>query len=181
MTKRFNELMHVGEVPSIWKTAHVTPIFKSGSASNPQNYRPISLTCVCGKLFESGIKLVLNHYLHRHGFISDSQHGFLQGRSTASNLLESLYDWTVNMDEKNDTLIAYIDFAKAFDRVSIPKLLYKLNQIGIVGSLFSCIRSLLSYRKQCVKVDNAFSALKDVTSGVPQGSVLGPVFFIFFH
>ena len=137
LTKLFNELMHVGEVPSIWKTANVTPIFKNGSSSNPRNYRPISLTCVCGKLFESGIKLVLNYYLHRHGFISDSQHGFLQGRSTTSNLLQSLYDWTVNMDEKNDTLIAYIDFAKAFDRVSIPKFLYKLIRLELLAACSS--------------------------------------------
>ena len=84
------------------------------------------------------------------------------------------------MDEKHDTLIAYFDFAKAFDRVSIPKLLFKLNQIGIAGSLFSCIRSLLSNRMQCVKIDNAVSSMQIVTRGVPQGSVLGPILFIIF-
>ena len=84
------------------------------------------------------------------------------------------------MDERHDTLIAYIDFAKAFDRVSIPKLLCKQNQIEIVRSPFSCIRSLLSNRMQCVKIDNAVSSMQIATSGVLQRSVLGPVLFIIF-
>ena len=114
--------MRLGDVPHDWRDANVTPIFKKGSSSNPQNYRPISLTCVCSKLFESGIKMILVNYMHKNGLVSNSQHGFLEARSTTSNLLQSLHDWTSNLDNKHETIIAYIDFAKAFDRVSIPKL-----------------------------------------------------------
>ena len=84
------------------------------------------------------------HYLRVNHLLSDAQYGFLESRSTTTNLLQSLNDWTKNLDRKNDTLIAYIDFVKAFDRVSIPKMLHKLGHIGISGNLMSCICSLLT-------------------------------------
>ena len=152
----FRLIMQYGEFPSEWKIANVTPIFKKGSSTDPLNYRPISITCVCSKLFECGIKLnildLFNDYLHS----SNTQHGFVASRSTCTNLLETLNDITCNLDNRLDTFIAYIDFAKAFDSVSVPKLFYKLSSLGIGGKLLCCIRSFLTGRQQRVKVGNAF-------------------------
>jgi hypothetical protein len=176
----FRLLMQFGEVPDGWKQANVTPIFKKGSSSDPQNYRPISLTCISCKLFESGIKLHLVQYLEDHDILSHCQHGFLSKHSACTNLLECLNDWTEGLDMKSDTFVAYIDFAKAFDRVSIPKLLLKLSHIGITGKLLSCIKSFLTHRSQRVRIDGTLSGCRSVISGVPQGSVLGPILFLIY-
>ena len=123
-------------------------IFKKGSSSNPENYRPISLTCISSKLFEACIKQKLMQFLRANNTLSPNQHGFLARHSACTNLLESLDDWSFNLDDKADTIVAFIDFAKAFDKVSIPKLLFKFKCFGIRGNLLNCIRSFLTNRSQ---------------------------------
>ena len=146
---------------------------------DPNNYRPISLTCVSCKLFESISKIRILIYLHENSIISKNQHGFLSNHSTTTNLLESLNDWTCSLENKQFVKIIYVDFEKAFDRVSIPKLLLKLDAIGITG-LYNCIKSFLTNRSQAVRVGGAQSSYLSLKSGVPQGSVLGPFLVLLF-
>ena len=103
----FNLIMQCGYIPSSWKIANVTPVFKKGVSSDPGNYRPISITSVCCKLFESVIKQELILYISERSLISTDQHGFLNKHSTCTNLLEVVDDWSMNLDLKKDTLIAY--------------------------------------------------------------------------
>ena len=156
----FDGIFQFGEIPCVWKKAIVIPIFKKGSSSDPGNYRPISLTCICCKLFEACIKAQLIPYLFEHNMISSSQHGFLAKKSTCTNLLECLCDWSGNLDKHAATLVAYIDFAKAFDSVSLPKLMHKLPSYGLAGNLLSCIKAFLTNRSQRVRVGSSFSVEK---------------------
>ena len=176
----FNSSFSSHYLPSQWLQAYVTPVFKKGIATDPCNYRPISLTCTCCKVMERIINDQLLHYLSIHKLITKSQHGFLRKRSTCTNLLESINDWTLALDKRKTTDIAYIDFQKAFDSVSHPKLLKKLTAYNITGDLHRWIAAFLSNRSQSVKISNSLSESILVTSGVPQGSVLGPTLFLLF-
>ncbi|KAJ3645915.1 hypothetical protein Zmor_023534 [Zophobas morio] len=164
-----------GRLPNDWKTATITPVFKKGDKFNAANYRPISLTSVVVKLIECIIYDQLVAFLT---VIPREQHGFTPGKSIATNLLCCLDNWTRELDSGGSVDIAYFDFSKAFDRVPKRRLLLKLRHYGIQDSLLRWIESFLSDRIFKVKVGDMFSSPFPVLSGVPQGSVLGPLLFL---
>ena len=169
-----------GILPAAWLVSYITPIFKKGNPALANNYRPIALTAIMCKLMETIMKDQIVCFLLDKGIISKSQHAFMRNHSTTTNLLASLHDLSVGLNSHLYTDIVYIDFSKAFDSIVSSKLLLKLEFYGITGALLNWIKAFLSSRIQSVVMDRFFSPVAAVSSGVPQGSVLGPVLFILY-
>ena len=176
----FDYTLKEGCIPDDWKNAEVRPIFKKGDKSNPGNYRPVSLTSVICKLFEKFIKDSLNNHLINNNILSKEQFGFVSGRNTITQLLVTINDWMLELDNDNILDAAYMDFRKAFDTVPHQRLICKLKSYNIKGPILNWIVSFLTNRSQYVKINNSVSNNLKVSSGVPQGSVLGPTLFIYF-
>jgi len=176
----FNSFLSVGRIPSSWRKAIITPIYKKGPSSDPANYRPVSLTSVFGKIMERVIATDMTDYLLTNSLLNTSQHGFLARRSTLTNLLESVNDWTISIENKHQNRVAYIDFSRAFDSVSHAKLLHKLKSYGVDGVLLQWIGDFLSDRVHCTRVGNVLSSFCYIRSGVVQGSCLGPLLFLIY-
>lgn len=176
----FSFIICRGVLPKEWKMAIVVPIFKKGNRSECKNYRPISLTCSLCKVFERLLKDHMLQFLLDNDLLNASQHGFLPKRSCLTALLTFLEEVTISVDNKVPIDIVLLDFSKAFDSVPHNKLILKLKNIGFNGVIISLIESFLADRCQKVTVSNSFSDYLPITSGVPQGSVLGPLLFIIY-
>ena len=180
LTHISNASLKTGRVPSLWKKARVTPIFKSDSALNPSNYRPISILPATMKIFERAVQQQLVSYFKDNEILCEEQSGFRQGHSTATATIHVTDYIFKNMDNGKLTGAAYLDLKKAFDTVDPETLLFKLQCIGIRGVEHTWFHNYLDERQQCVRFQNSLSSSATVTCGVPQGSILGPLLFIFF-
>ena len=176
----FTQSLQTGNLPDDWLSANVSPIFKKGDRGLASNYRPVSLTCVCCKLMEHIlVRHMLRHFDDKK-IISDKQHGFRKGHSCETQLITTVNDLLASADVGNRMDIAILDFSKAFDMVSHRRLMSKLDHYGIRGNIHKWISSFLNNRNQKVVIDGYSSDTISVDSGVPQGSVLGPILFLVF-
>ena len=177
----FRQLLRSGSFPLCWRKSNVTPIPKTGIASsNPNEYRPISITPILSKLFERLLARRLSTHLESHGYIPSSQFGFRKGLGTCDALLTLTYEIQLSLDRGQESRGVFLDFSSAFDLVNHQGLLYKLKLCKIGGNLLNIFNQFLFDRTQRVQIDGCFSDSVHTVSGVPQGSVLGPLFFIIF-
>jgi hypothetical protein len=174
----FSQSYNSGCIPDMWKRAFVCPVYKgSGLKTDVVNYRPISLTCVCCKVMESVVSQSLLNYLQSNNLLTYAQHGFISKRSTLTAQLSCYNRWLKSIDCNRWVDVISLDFSKAFDTVSHSKLLYKLSTYGLSDRMLRWFKNFLSDRQQCVKVGDGMSAWIHVLSGVPEGSVCGPLLF----
>lgn len=180
LTKLFNLCIHHAIFPDILKTAKVVPVHKGGTAENPNNYRPISLLPLMGKVLEKLLKNQIDDYLVANSILNESQFGFRRGKSTASAINELVSYIYGGFECKLMTGAVFCDLSKAFDCVSHSILLNKLTYYGFSDHSVSLLTSYLTNRRQFVSLRGACSGTVPITSGVPQGSVLGPILFIIY-
>ena len=175
-----NKSIQTGQVPDDLKKANVSAIFKKGQRYDPANYRPVSLTCLCCKILEHIIVSSVTIHVDAHSILTDCQHGFRARRSCETQLVTLTHELALSLDNSTQTDMVVLDFSKAFDRVPHQRLMRKLHHYGVRGSTLSWISSFLTGRTQKVVVEGCSSDSIPVVSGVPQGSVMGPLLFLLF-
>ncbi|CAG4962825.1 unnamed protein product [Colias eurytheme] len=175
-----NLSLQSGVFPESFKIALIHPIHKAGDLDKINNYRPISVLSTMSKILEKIIHFRLSTFLNKINFFSNNQYGFLKGKSTNDAVNNLTGHITEHLDRKKSCIGIFLDLAKAFDTVSIPILLMKLERAGVRGLPLQLLKSYLTDRKQVVKIGNTISSECTIIYGVPQGSVLGPTLFLVY-
>ena len=183
LIKIFQFSLNSNIFPEKWKKANVVPVYKNkGDKCVVKNYRPVSLLPIFGKIFEKCIYDSIYTYFEQNNLFTNAQSGFRKGDSCVSQLLSITHDILKGFDANPplDTRGVFLDISKAFDKVWHEGLIFKLKSYGISGSLLLLIQSFLSGRSQRVVLDGQTSEWTEISAGVPQGSILGPLFFLIY-
>ena len=181
LTKIFQHSLNSGTVPDDWRKANIVPIFKKGDKHQPGNYRPVSLTSVTCKILEHIVHSNIMGHFETNRILCDNQHGFRKRRSCETQLITTIHGIASKLrNGKIQVDVILLDFSKAFDKVPHLRLLHKLDYYGVRNNTLNWIKAFLSYRQQQVLLDGVTSSQAEVLSGVPQGTVLGPLLFLAF-
>ena len=180
MSTLFNLSLSSSKVPQAWKEANATPVFKKDDPSDCKNYWPISLLSTLGKVMEKIVHKHVFNFLNANSVITSLQTGFVPGDSTVNQLVDIYNTFSKAFDDGLEVKAIFCDISKAFDRVWHKGLLLKLKSVGLTGPLLEWFQNYLCGRKQRVVLPGGASDWVNITAGVPQGSILGPLLFLIY-